>query len=142
MEQACDLGLLIPSWSDVKDWRERSHLYVHQRPLAVGEGSRVWLCKNRRLVHSYRIDGFVELDEAVDEAGWAIVVSDGKRANRDIDAIPDPHGVARRWMQGFRYLTSGATEFVKAPRRPRVPAAAAAPSPAPPSVPQAEMQPL
>lgn len=121
-----DVALLIPKWSQVADWRERTHLYVHQRPLAVAEGSRVWLCKERRLFHSYRIDGFVELSEALpdptdheQEHGWALVVSDGKRANRDIDAIPDPHGVAKRWMQGFRYLTPDAREFVKAPRRPR-----------------------
>lgn len=125
MEQSWDVALLIPSWSEVKDWRDRTHLYVHQRPLAVDEGSRVWLCKERRLVHSYRIDGFIELSEALpgagdneQEHGWAIVVSDGKRANRDIDNIPDPHGVVRRWMQGFRYLAPDAREFVKAPRRP------------------------
>lgn len=124
-----DVALLVPSWSQVADWRERTHLYVHQRPLAVAEGSRVWLCRDRRLFHSYRIDGFVELSEALpdttdheQEHGWALVVSDGKRANRALDGIPDPHGVARRWMQGFRYLTPDAKEFVKAPRRPRVPA--------------------
>src|SRR5687768_662696 len=105
MEQSWDVALLIPSWSEVKDWRDRTHLYVHQRPLAVDEGSRVWLCKDRRFFYTYRIDGFVELSEALpgdeahgDEHGWAIVVSDGKRANRDIDNIPDPHGVVRRWM--------------------------------------------
>lgn len=125
MQHACDVALLIPSWSEVKDWRERTHLYVHQRPQAVEEGSRVWLCKDRRFVYSYRIEGFVDLQEALpgetqqEETGWALVVSDGKRANREIDAIPDPQGVAARWMQGFRYLEPGATAFVKAPRRPR-----------------------
>jgi hypothetical protein len=129
MEQACDVGLLIPSWSSLKDWRDRSHLYVRQRPLSTEPGSRVWLCKGRRFVYSYCIDGFVELDEAVDEAGWAFVVSDGRAANRDIERIPDPHGVATRWMQGFRYLAPGAKEFVKAPRRPRAAKPAVVPAP-------------
>lgn len=147
MQQAWDVVLLIPAWSELGDWRDRTHLYVHQRPLAVDEGSRVWLCKDRRLVHSYRIDGFVELSEALpgDEAheqehGWAIAVSDGKRANRDIDDIPDPHGVVRRWMQGFRYLTPGAREFVKAPRRPR--AVRASSASASPPLPQPTVPPV
>ena len=148
-----DVALLIPSWSDTKDWRDRTHLYVHQQPLAVAEGSRVWLCKERRLFHSYRIDGFVELSEALpgseggeQEHGWALAVSDGKRANRDLDNIPDPHGVAARWMQGFRYLAPGAHEFVKAPRRPRTapaapPATGPAPAPVEPDIAAHEEQP-
>lgn len=122
-----DVALLIPSWSELKDWRDRTHLYVHQRPQATGAGARVWLCKDRRLVYSYRIDGFLDLREhlpgaeAEEGAGWAIAVSDGKRANRDLGAIPDPDGVAARWMQGFRYMEEGATAFVKAPRARRRP---------------------
>lgn len=127
-EKPLDVALLIPSWSKVQDWKDRSHVYIHQRPLATAPGARVWLCKDRRLVYSYCIDDFVDLEEALpgehdDEAGWALVVSDGRRANRDIDGISDPHGVVTRWMQGFRYMTSGATEFVRAPRRPRRPKA-------------------
>src|SRR5688500_1222175 len=123
MQQACDVALLIPSWSDLKDWRDRTHLYVHQRPLAAEPGSRVWLCKERKLIYSYRIDDFLDLRGALpgtaddEEAGWALVVSDGKRANREIDNIADPDGVATRWMQGFRYLEPGAKAFVKASRR-------------------------
>nr|MDQ3757774.1 hypothetical protein [Actinomycetota bacterium] len=117
-EEPLDVALLIPTWSKVKDWTDLSHVYIHQRPLATAPGSRVWLCKDRRLVYSYRIDGFVDLEEN-DEPGWALAVSDGRRANRDIDGIPDPHGVVTRWMQGFRYTTAGATAFVRAPRRPR-----------------------
>lgn len=125
MEHALDVALLIPSWSKVQDWKELQHVYIHQRPLATGPGARVWLCKDRRLVWSYRIDGFVELRDALpgdtdqEEAGWALQVSDGRRASRDVDGIADPNGVAARWMQGFRYLESGATAFVRAPRRPR-----------------------
>lgn len=115
MAQACDVAMLIPPWSPLKDWRNRTHLYVHQRPVSTGPGSRVWLCKDRTLVHTYRIDGFVELEEAVHEAGWAFVVSDGRRANWPLARIPDPYGVATRWMHGFRYLAPGATQFVKAP---------------------------
>lgn len=135
VEQACDVALLIPSWSALKDWKERTHLYVHQRPLAAAVGSRVWLCKDRRLIWSYRIDDFLELSEALsgeaaeDGAGWALVVSDGRRAARDVDAIPDPHGVASRWMQGFRYLEPDAKGFVKAPRRPRTTAPMRPPDP-------------
>lgn len=137
MEQACDVALLIPSWSALADWKDRTHVYVHQRPLAAEPGSRVWLCKDRRFIWSYRIDDFLELREHLpghtgdDGEGWALVVSDGKRAARDVDNIPDPHGVAARWMQGFRYLEPGAKAFVKAPRRPRSPASApGAPGPA------------
>jgi hypothetical protein len=125
VEQACDVALLIPSWSALADWKDRTHLYVHQRPLAAEPGSRVWLCKDRRFIWTYRIDDFLELREHLpghtgDEGeGWALVVSDGRRAARDVDNIPDPHGVATRWMQGFRYLEPGAKAFVKAPRRPR-----------------------
>jgi|SRR5688572_18882721 len=123
MEQTYDVALLVPSWSPLKDWRDRTHLYVHQRPLATAPGARVWLVKDRRIFHSYRIEGFVDLEaalpgEAETETGWALVVTDGHRANRDIEDIPDPHGVATRWMQGFRYMTSGAAEFARAPRRP------------------------
>lgn len=126
MQQACDVALLIPQWSDLKDWRDRTHLYVHQRPQAAAPGSRVWLCKDRRLIYSYRIDDFLELrghlpgEADAEDAGWALVVSDGKRVNRDLDNIADPDGVAARWMQGFRYLEPGAKAFVKAPRRPRL----------------------
>lgn len=133
MEHRCDVALLIPSWSAVQDWKDRTHLYVHQRPLAAEPGSRVWLCKDGRLFYSYRIDDFLDLREHLpgdgdhEEAGWALVVSDGRRANRDIANIPDPHAVAARWRQGFRYLESGAKAFVKAPRRPRVAAAPAEP---------------
>jgi len=133
MPQACDVALLIPSWSELKDWRDRTHLYVHQRPLAAEPGSRVWLCKERRLIYSYRIDDFLDLREHLpgeadtEDAGWALVVSDGKRANRDLGNIADPDGVATRWMQGFRYLEPEAKAFVKAPRRPR--AQEAAPEP-------------
>lgn len=141
MDELCDVALLIPSWSTLKDWRDRTHLYVHQRPLATAPGARVWLVKDRRIFHSYRIDGFVDLEQALPgeaatetETGWALVVDDGKRANRDLEAIPDPHGVATRWMQGFRYMRPGATEFVRAPRRPRQ---AVAPKPAPVTVPEA-----
>lgn len=130
MEHRCDVALLIPSWSAVQDWKDRTHVYVHQRPLAAEPGSRVWLCKDGRFFYSYRIDDFLDLREYLPgeaghpDAGWALVVSDGRRANRDIAAIPDPHGVAVRWRQGFRYLATGATAFVKAPRRAR-PAATA-----------------
>lgn len=125
MEHRRDVALLIPSWSAVQDWKDRTHLYVHQRPLAAEPGSRVWLCRDGRFFYSYRIDDFLDLREHLPgdgdhaEAGWALVVSDGRRANRDIAGIPDPHGVAARWRQGFRYLETGATAFVKAPRRPR-----------------------
>lgn len=137
MDEPCDVALLIPSWSPLKDWRDRTHLYVHQRPLATAPGSRVWLVKDRRLVHSYRIEGFVDLEKVLPgeadneaETGWAMAVSDGRRANRDLDAIPDPHGVVTRWMQGFRYMRPDATEFVRAPRRPRPAAVKDAPDPA------------
>ncbi|HEX2040827.1 MAG TPA: hypothetical protein VHF47_13970 [Acidimicrobiales bacterium] len=140
-EEPLDVALLVPSWSELQDWKDRSHVYIHQRPLATAPGARVWLCKDRRLVYSYRIDGFVDLEHALpgererhEEAGWALVVSDGRRANRHIDGIPDPHGVVRRWMQGFRYMRAGAAEFVRAPRRPRRPQdgrAEHAPQPAP-----------
>lgn len=136
MEHRCDVALLIPSWSTAQDWKDRTHLYVHQRPLAAEVGSRVWLCKDGRLFYSYRIDDFLDLREHLpadgdhEEAGWALVVSDGRRANRDIANIPDPHAVAARWRQGFRYLETGAKAFVKAPRRPR----AAAPAAGPPGV--------
>lgn len=126
MEQAYDVALLVPSWSPLKDWRDRTHLYVHQRPLATAPGARVWLVKDRRIFHSYRIEGFVDLETALPgeaanetDAGWALVVADGRRASRDIADIPDPHGVVTRWMQGFRYMTTGARAFVRAPRRPR-----------------------
>lgn len=134
MEHACDVALLIPSWSALQDWKDRTHLYVHQRPLAAEPGSRVWLCKDRRFIWSYQIDDFVDLREALpgdahdEEAGWALVVSDGRRAVRDVDNIPDPHGVATRWMQGFRYLEPGGKAFVKAPRRPRSTASTASPA--------------
>jgi hypothetical protein len=127
-EKPLDVALLIPSWSKVQDWKDRSHVYIHQRPLATAPGARVWLCKDRRLVYTYQIDDFVDLEEALpgehdrdEETGWALVVSDGRRANRDIDGISDPHGVVTRWMQGFRYMKPGATEFVRAPRQPRRP---------------------
>jgi|SRR5688500_12756910 len=124
-DEPLDVALLIPSWSKLQDWKDLSHVYIHQRPLATGPGARVWLCKDRRLVYSYLIEGFLDLHEH-EEAGWALVVSDGRRANRDIDGIPDPHGVVRRWMQGFRYMRRDASEFVRAPRRPRAPKAAEA----------------
>lgn len=126
MAQSYDVALLIPTWSKVQDWTDLHHVYVHRRPLAATPGSRVWLCKNRRLVYSYRIDGFVDLEQALPgeadngaDAGWALVVSDGRRANRTLEAIPDPDGVAARWMQGFRYLAPRAAAFVKAPPRRR-----------------------
>lgn len=129
-EEPLDVALLVPSWSKVQDWKDLGHVYIHQRPLATAPGARVWLCKDRRLVYSYRIDAFLELEDALpgerergEESGWALVVSDGRRANRGIDDIPDPHGVVTRWMQGFRYMRAGAAEFVKAPRRPRRPKA-------------------
>ena len=122
-DEPLDVALLIPSWSKVQDWKDLRHVYIHQRPLATGPGARVWLCKDRRLVYSYCIDGFVDLEET-DETGWALEVSDGRRANREVDAIPDPHGVVTRWMQGFRYMKADAAEFVRAPRRPRRPKAA------------------
>ena len=121
-DEPLDVALLIPSWSKVQDWKDLRHVYIHQRPLATGPGARVWLCKDRRLVYSYCIDGFVDLEET-DETGWALEVSDGRRANRDVDTIPDPHGVVTRWMQGFRYMKADAAEFVRAPRRPRRPKA-------------------
>lgn len=121
-EEPLDVALLIPSWSKLQDWKDLHHVYIHQRPLATGPGARVWLCKDRRLVYSYCIDGFVDLEET-EEPGWALEVSDGRRANRDIDGIPDPHGVVTRWMQGFRYMKAGAAEFVRAPRQPRRPKA-------------------
>jgi hypothetical protein len=136
MERACDVAMLIPSWSPLDDWRNRTHLYVHQRPLATEPGSRVWLCKDRRLVYTYRIDGFVELDE-VAEAGWALVVSDGRRANRPLARIPDPHGVAARWIQGFRYLTPDARQFVKASPHHSQPHAHPQPAPSPDGPPEA-----
>lgn len=148
MQQACDVALLIPSWSELKDWRDRTHLYVHQRPQAAEPGSRVWLCKDRRLVYSYRIDDFLDLrkhlpgESDAEDAGWALVVSDGKRVSRDLDNIADPHGVAARWMQGFRYLEPGATAFVKAPRRPRAaPAQVRPPEPPTPMDEAAEQAP-
>jgi hypothetical protein len=121
-EEPLDVALLIPTWSKVQDWKDLRHVYVHQRPLATAPGARVWLCKDRRLVYSYAIDGFLDLHDH-EEQGWALVVSDGRRANRQVDDIPDPQGVARRWMQGFRYMKAGAAEFVQAPRRPRRPKA-------------------
>ena len=131
-EGPLDVALLVPAWSKVQDWKDLGHLYIHQRPLATGPGARVWLCKDRRLVYSYRIDGFLALEDALpgehdreEESGWALVVSDGRRANRAVDDIPDPHGVVKRWMQGVRYMTPDAKEFGKAPRRPRRPKAAA-----------------
>lgn len=135
-EEPLDVALLIPTWSKVQDWKDLSHVYVHQRPLATAPGARVWLCKDRRLVYSYAIDGFLDLHDH-EEEGWALVVSDGRRANREVDNIPDPHGVARRWMQGFRYMRAGASEFVRAPRRPRRPKPELPASVAEESVPEA-----
>lgn len=134
MEHRRDVALLIPSWSALEDWKDRTHLYVHQRPLAAEPGSRVWLCKDGRFFYSYRIDDFLDLREYLpgdgdhEEPGWALVVSDGRRTNRDIANIPDPHAVAARWRQGFRYLETGAKAFVKAPRRRRTAAVPTAPA--------------
>jgi hypothetical protein len=145
-EPTLDLAMLVPSWSKVADWKGLYHLYVAQRPKVTAPGARVWLCRDRRLFYSYRIGGFVELAGSVPEgsagkeAGWAIEVSDGKAANRPLDAIDDPSGVATRWQQGFRYMAPGATAFVRAPRvrarraRPSAPPAEESPpGPAPPA---------
>lgn len=129
--EAFDLAMLVPSWSEREEWVGRTHLYVHQRPKATAEGARVWLCHGRTFFYSYRLDGFVELAEALPSSGagadegWALQVSDGRKVERSIDDISDPSGVATRWSQGFRYLSSGGREFVRAPRQRAAKAAAA-----------------
>jgi hypothetical protein len=139
-EPALDVAMLVPLWSKLADWKGLHHLYVAQRPKVAAAGSRVWLCRDRRLFYSYRIDGFVELagnvpqGSAGEEPGWAFEVSDGKGANRPLDKIEDASGVATRWQQGFRYMTPGAHAFVRAPRvrARRAPRLAAVPEGAPP----------
>lgn len=128
--EAFDLAMLVPSWSEREEWVGRTHLYVHQRPKATAEGARVWLCHGRTLFYSYRLDGFVELAEALPSSGgatadegWALQVSDGRKVERSIDEVADPSGVATRWSQGFRYLSPGGREFVRAPRQSRAKAA-------------------
>jgi hypothetical protein len=86
----------------------------------------VWLCHGRTLFRSYRLDGFIDLTEALPgndgaDQGWALQVSDGRPEDRPLDLVRDPTGVATRWSQGFRYLAPGARRFVRAsvPRGPR-----------------------
>lgn len=116
-----DLALLVPSWSERAEWAGRTHLYVHQRPRGSAPGSRVWLCQGRVLFHSYRLDGFLELARhlppgaAGSDQGWALQVSDGRPEDLALSDVPDEAGVAARWAQGYRYLSPGATAFVKAP---------------------------
>lgn len=143
-----DLALLVPKWSERAEWAGRTHLYVHQRPKGTAPGSRIWLCQGRVLFHSYQLDGFLELARhlppgaAGSDQGWALQVSDGRPESHALSDIPDEAGVAARWSQGYRYLSPGAAEFVKAPpaRRPR-PAdrSRLVPDPAPPMAPEDEM---
>lgn len=141
--EAFDLAMLVPSWSEREEWVGRTHLYVHHRPKATAEGARVWLCQGRTFFYSYRVDGFVELAEALPaggdagaEEGWALQVSDGRKAERSIEDVSDPSGVATRWSQGFRYLAPGGREFVRAPRQSRAKATAAEAEPTAVKVPQ------
>lgn len=120
-----DVALLVPAWSSRDEWIGRTHLYVHQRPKATAEGARVWLCQERTLFYTYRLDGFVDLAEALPRdaghphEGWALEVSDGRAVVQSVDDVRDPTGVATRWSQGFRYLSPGGRRFVRAPRAQR-----------------------
>ena len=118
----CDVVLLVPGFSDTEDWVGRRILYVPQRPRGTDAGARVYLCRSRALFYSYRIDGFLDLDESLPSGrtdvteGWAIQVSDGGSIQRPLDEVEDPSGVATRWVQGFRYVSPGARSFIRSPR--------------------------
>jgi hypothetical protein len=118
----CDVVLLVPGWSEIDDWVGRKILYVPQRPRGTDPGARVYLCRERSLFYSYRIDGFLDLQESLPagttegDEGWAIQVSDGRPIDRPLDDIEDPSGVVTRWVQGFRYVAPGGTVFVRSPR--------------------------